>query len=132
MSQLPAVIPREKARAVGAESAPVVRIQKMLFEEAAAADASDVHIEPGQTVTRVRYRINGVLNESLEIPKWLHENLVFASRFSRDSISASGEFHKMDTLPPKTGKSDLRDLDASDTMGRKDRDSLADGGPALT
>lgn len=76
MSQLPAVIPREKARAVGAESAPVVRIQKMLFEEAAAADASDVHIEPGQTVTRVRYRVNGVLNESLEIPKWLHENLV--------------------------------------------------------
>src|SRR5262245_12805112 len=76
MSQLPAVIPREKARAAGADSAPVVRIQKMLFEEAAAADASDVHIEPGQAATRVRYRVNGVLNESLEIPKWLHENLV--------------------------------------------------------
>jgi type II secretory ATPase GspE/PulE/Tfp pilus assembly ATPase PilB-like protein len=76
MSQLPAVIPREKARAAGADSAPVVRIQKMLFEEAAAADASDVHIEPGAGATRVRYRVNGMLNESIEIPRWMHENLV--------------------------------------------------------
>ena len=39
-------------------------------------DASDIHIEPSQGATRVRYRINGVLKESLEIPRWMHENLV--------------------------------------------------------
>ena len=54
----------------------MVRIQKMIFEEAAALDASDIHIEPSQTATRVRYRIHGVLNESREIPRWMHENLV--------------------------------------------------------
>src|SRR5256885_14693365 len=48
----------------------------MIFEEAAAMDASDVHIEPSQGPTRVRYRIAGVLKESLEIPRWMHENLV--------------------------------------------------------
>jgi type II secretory ATPase GspE/PulE/Tfp pilus assembly ATPase PilB-like protein len=48
----------------------------MIFEEAAALDASDVHIEPGSGVTRVRYRVNGILRESLEVPKWMHENLV--------------------------------------------------------
>jgi type II secretory ATPase GspE/PulE/Tfp pilus assembly ATPase PilB-like protein len=48
----------------------------LIFEEAAAMDASDVHIEPRQGVTRVRYRVNGVLHESLEIPRWMHENLV--------------------------------------------------------
>lgn len=76
MSQLPAVIQREKPRVSGEESAPVVRIQKMIFDEAAAADASDIHIEPGRGSTRVRYRVNGVLNESLEVPRWMHENLV--------------------------------------------------------
>jgi type II secretory ATPase GspE/PulE/Tfp pilus assembly ATPase PilB-like protein len=76
MSQLPAVIQREKPRATGEECAPVVRIQKMIFEEATAMDASDIHIEPSQAATRVRYRVNGVLNESLEVPRWMHENLV--------------------------------------------------------
>src|SRR5215831_2380829 len=76
MSQLPALIPREKPRISGDESSPVVRIQKMIFEEAAAMDASDIHIEPRQTATRVRYRVNGILNESLEVPRWMHENLI--------------------------------------------------------
>jgi type II secretory ATPase GspE/PulE/Tfp pilus assembly ATPase PilB-like protein len=76
MSQLPAVIQREKPRVSTDESSPVVRIQKMIFDEATTIDASDIHIEPRQTATRVRYRINGVLNESLEVPRWMHENLV--------------------------------------------------------
>jgi len=77
MSQLPAVIPRDKPRPGSSEeSAPVVRIQKMIFEEAASIDASDIHIEPRQSSTRVRYRVNGVLKESLEVPRWMHDNLV--------------------------------------------------------
>src|SRR5262245_10271943 len=77
MSQLPAVIQqREKPRVAGDESAPVVRIQKKIFEEATAIDASDIHIEPSQAATRVRYRVHGILNESLEVPRWMHENLV--------------------------------------------------------
>lgn len=76
MSQLPAVVQREKPRTATEESPPVVRIQKMIFDEAAAADASDIHIEPTQGATRVRYRINGILRESLEVPRWMHDNLV--------------------------------------------------------
>jgi type II secretory ATPase GspE/PulE/Tfp pilus assembly ATPase PilB-like protein len=55
---------------------PVVRTQKMIFQEAASLDASDIHIEPSQGATRVRYRVNGILRESLEVPRWMHENLV--------------------------------------------------------
>src|SRR2546421_1989428 len=76
MSQLPAVVQREKPRASGDECSPVVRIQKMIFEEAATLDASDIHIEPNQGPARVRYRIDGVLREALEVPRWMHENLV--------------------------------------------------------
>src|SRR5262245_28825949 len=76
MSQLPALVQREKPRAPVDESPPVVRIQQKIFEDAAAGDASDIHIEPRQSSTRVRYRVNGILNESLEVPRWMHENLV--------------------------------------------------------
>src|SRR5437867_11730927 len=76
MSQLPALVLREKARTLDDDCPPIVRIQKMIFEEAAAMDASDIHIEPGQASTRVRCRLNGLLKETLEIPRWMHENLV--------------------------------------------------------
>src|SRR5215475_10597923 len=76
MSQLPALIQREKPHAAVEDSSPVVRMQKMIFEQAAAMDASDIHIEPSQAATRVRYRVNGILRESLEVPRWMHDNLV--------------------------------------------------------
>ncbi|HEX6977369.1 MAG TPA: GspE/PulE family protein [Patescibacteria group bacterium] len=43
---------------------------------AVKARASDVHIEPLDRGTRVRYRIDGILQEKLTIPKELHEALV--------------------------------------------------------
>src|SRR5262245_16385011 len=76
MSQLPVVVQRGRTKPLIEDSPPVVRIQKMIFEEAAAMDASDIHIEPGQVATRVRYRINGILQESFKVPRWMHENLV--------------------------------------------------------
>lgn len=38
--------------------------------------ASDIHIEPMERATRVRYRIDGILQEKLTIPRELHESLV--------------------------------------------------------
>src|SRR5207244_2862099 len=76
MSQLPALVSRAKQQENHDSSPPIVRIQKMIFEEAVTIDASDIHIEPGRSATRVRYRVNGVLRESQEIPRWMHENLV--------------------------------------------------------
>ena len=55
---------------------PVVRIQKMIFDEAAALDASDIHIEAAESLTRVRYRVNGALKETLEVPRWMHDSLI--------------------------------------------------------
>src|SRR5438094_10596301 len=78
MSQLPVLVRREPPRQAESvlDCAPVVRMQKMIFDEAAALDASDVHIEPAQTFTRVRYRVNGALKETREIPRWMHDSLI--------------------------------------------------------
>jgi general secretion pathway protein E len=47
--------------------APVVRLVNLLIEEAVAAEASDIHIEPSEESLRVRYRIDGILYD-LEAP----------------------------------------------------------------
>jgi type II secretion system protein E len=47
--------------------APVVRLVNLLIEEAVAAEASDIHIEPSEDTLRVRYRIDGILHD-LEAP----------------------------------------------------------------
>ena len=76
MSQLPALVQRVRPQAAAEEQPPIVRIQKMIFEAAAAEDASDVHIEPGRSSTRIRYRIDGLLKEKFEIPRWMHDSVV--------------------------------------------------------
>ena len=45
--------------------APVVRLLQSIFEDAVQVRASDIHIEPDETVLRVRLRIDGELQEQV-------------------------------------------------------------------
>lgn len=54
----------------------VAEIITHILDFAIRARASDVHIEPQEKSTRIRYRIDGILQEKLTIPKELHEALV--------------------------------------------------------
>lgn len=52
--------------ATGDESdAPVVKLLQSIFEDAVQARASDIHIEPDESVVRIRQRIDGVLQEQV-------------------------------------------------------------------
>lgn len=55
---------------------PIAKIVSYLLEYAVRSRASDVHIEPQEQRTRVRYRIDGVLHEKLALPKNVHEAVV--------------------------------------------------------
>lgn len=50
------------------DDAPVIRLINRLLAEAARIGASDVHVEPFDTRLRVRFRVDGVLREALELP----------------------------------------------------------------
>jgi len=78
MSHLPALIERATPRqsTPSTDFSPIVRIQRAIFQEAAALDASDIHIEPGRRSTRIRCRIHGALRQTAELPRWLHDNVV--------------------------------------------------------
>jgi type IV pilus assembly protein PilB len=54
----------------------ISEIVSHILDFAVKARASDVHIEPQEKATRVRYRIDGILQEKLTIPLGLHESLV--------------------------------------------------------
>ena len=56
--------------------APVARIVSTVLEYAVKSRASDVHVEPEQTRTRIRYRIDGVLQERLSLPRKVHDSVV--------------------------------------------------------
>ena len=45
-------------------SAPAVKLADSILKEGIAAGASDIHIEPYETIVRVRYRVDGALYES--------------------------------------------------------------------
>jgi type IV pilus assembly protein PilB len=55
-----------------ADDPPVVRVVNYLLGRAALDGASDIHVEPHDDRTRVRYRIDGLLFDLLEIPRQLH------------------------------------------------------------
>ncbi|HEY0721309.1 MAG TPA: type II secretion system ATPase GspE [Gammaproteobacteria bacterium] len=54
-----------------ASEAPVIRLVNLLIERAVEAGASDVHVEPFQNRLKVRYRIDGILQEQEEPPQRL-------------------------------------------------------------
>ena len=55
------------AAAAGLEDAPVVKLLQTVFEDAVAANASDVHIEPQERSVRIRVRIDGVLQIQTDV-----------------------------------------------------------------
>ncbi len=58
------------------KSAPVAQIVSVIIRHAVGGGASDIHIEPAQKESRVRYRIDGVLHTSLVLPKDIHSAIV--------------------------------------------------------
>ncbi len=52
-----------------AEDLPVVRIVDTLLRHAIIQGASDIHIEPMENEVLVRYRIDGILNDAMKLPK---------------------------------------------------------------
>jgi type IV pilus assembly protein PilB len=59
-----------------AEHVPVVRLVNMILLEAVQRGASDIHLEPGEQVFHVRYRVDGVLQDVMNPGKRLEPAVV--------------------------------------------------------
>ncbi|MGI5827473.1 MAG: GspE/PulE family protein [Patescibacteria group bacterium] len=56
--------------------APIAKIVTTLLSFAMKSLSSDIHIEPMEDKTRVRYRIDGILHEKLVLPKNVHDAVI--------------------------------------------------------
>ncbi|MDQ6979562.1 MAG: type IV-A pilus assembly ATPase PilB, partial [Mariprofundaceae bacterium] len=58
------------------ETAPVVKLVNLILLDAIKRNASDIHVEPYETLVRVRYRIDGVLHEIMRPPMKMRDAIV--------------------------------------------------------
>ena len=59
-----------------AEELPVIRIVDTLIQHAILQRASDIHIEPMEKELLVRYRIDGVLHDAMDLPKNISDAVI--------------------------------------------------------
>ena len=67
---------KEKEAAAITEDAPITKMVAVILRHAVEGKASDIHIEPLEDETRVRFRQDGVLYSSLTLPKNIHSAVI--------------------------------------------------------
>ena len=101
--------------------APVVKLLQSMFEDAVQTRASDIHIEPDETVLRFRQRIDGVLHEQVMDQRQIASALVLRLKLmaglniSERRLPQDGRFSvkikdhsvdvRMSTMPVEHGES---------------------------
>jgi type IV pilus assembly protein PilB len=58
------------------DSAPIIQLANRIIEDAYICGASDIHVEPLEKELLVRYRIDGLCQEKLRLPKQVTNSLV--------------------------------------------------------
>ncbi len=118
---------------VDVTNAPVVKLLQTIFEDAVHIGASDIHIEPDDTVLRIRMRVDGILQEQVMKEKRIATALVSRLKLmanlniSERRIPQDGRFNikvksksidvRLSTMPIQNGESVvMRLLDQSSDM----------------
>lgn len=99
----------------------IVEIVKKVLEYAVKNRASDIHIEPLENITRIRYRIDGILEEKLRLDRQYHAALVSRikilanMKIDEKRLPQDGRF----TFRSEDGEVDLRISSLPTTHGEK-------------
>jgi type IV pilus assembly protein PilB len=91
----------DKGLAEAIEETPVIKLVNLIIFQAVKDRASDIHIEPEDAIVRIRYRIDGLLHETQQIPK--HLQSVLASR-----IKVMAKMDIAETRNPQDGRIQLK------------------------
>jgi type IV pilus assembly protein PilB len=74
----------DDAASLEGQNAPVVKLVNTLLAEAVKMGASDIHIEPYERNLRVRYRVDGILQEVMEPPIKLRNAIISRLKIMAD------------------------------------------------
>ena len=98
-SEIEVVDPAKLAK--DTQTPPVIRLVNLILSGAAKAGASDIHMEPKEAYLQVRYRVDGLLRDVIQVPK----NQMDAT-ISRMKIISGMDI--ADRRRPQDGRSRLR------------------------
>jgi len=73
--------------AITEADAPIIKMVSEMLSEAVNNRASDIHVEPLEKRLRIRYRIDGVLQEAASHPKHLHAPIMARLKIMTGSMS---------------------------------------------
>jgi type IV pilus assembly protein PilB len=127
------------------DDAPVIKLVHSVLAQAVNDGASDIHFEPDEDEMRVRFRVDGVLNESARVPRRMISGVVSRVKLMADMdiaekrvpqdgrVSVNVDDRKVDlrvtTLPTQRGEGcTIRILDKDQAMRTLD-DLGLDGEP---
>jgi type IV pilus assembly protein PilB len=66
------------------EEAPVVRLANLIITRGIQDGCSDVHMEPGKSSLKVRYRIDGIMQDGLVVPRKAQASLISRIKIMAD------------------------------------------------
>ncbi|MFL5906870.1 MAG: GspE/PulE family protein [Solirubrobacterales bacterium] len=116
-----------------AEDAPVVKLVNSILGQAVTEGASDIHFEPNNSEMRIRFRVDGVLQEMAKVPKRMVSGVVSRIKIMSDldiaekripqdgRVAVTIEDRRIDlritTLPTQRGEgASIRILDAASAV----------------
>ncbi|MBE7002822.1 MAG: type II secretion system protein GspE [Ruminococcaceae bacterium] len=129
-----------------ASSAPTIRLVNSILERAVTERASDIHLEPRETLMQVRMRVDGIMRDILTVPKDIQASVISrikimsALNIAEHRVPQDGRFNvrvrdkdidlRVNTLPTVYGEKVVaRLLDKSG--GRVSKESVGLVGPDL-
>ncbi|MEW6536498.1 MAG: type II secretion system ATPase GspE [Candidatus Auribacterota bacterium] len=95
------------------DDAPVIKLVSMIISEAFRRKASDIHIEPMERKLRIRYRIDGVLQEIPSPPKRLQGSVISRIKIMANLDMAERRLPQDGRIKVKVGKNKTIDLRVS-------------------
>ncbi|MBI3568178.1 MAG: Flp pilus assembly complex ATPase component TadA [Gemmatimonadetes bacterium] len=87
----------EAVKAEEAAAAPVVALANLILRDGVASRASDIHIEPGRQSGHVRFRVDGVMREYLQLAMPVFNRVV-------SRIKVMGGLDIADRMRPQDGR----------------------------
>lgn len=105
------------------DEAPIEKIVTLLIQFAYEDKASDIHIEPQEKGSLVRFRIDGILNDVLMLPKSFHDRII-------SRIKILSRLRTDEHLAPQDGKMRVK-LEEEDLDIRVSILPIADGEKAV-
>jgi general secretion pathway protein E len=86
---------------------PIIKLVNHIISQSVKAKASDIHMEPGHETLKVRYRIDGILYDLIEPPKWAQSALITRIKVMADMDIAEKRLPQDSRIEVRIGNRDI-------------------------